>query len=43
MGRVEWSALSGDEVEAVLSNLLYNAPMSGRYGSGRRRVTSAST
>lgn len=25
MGRVEWSALSGDEVEAVLSNLLYNA------------------
>lgn len=25
MARVEWSALSGDEVEAVLSNLLYNA------------------
>jgi len=25
MGRVEWSALSGDEIEAVLSNLLYNA------------------
>jgi|GEM_PF-2965470 hypothetical protein len=24
MARVEWAALSGDEVETVLSNLLYN-------------------
>jgi hypothetical protein len=40
MARVEWSALSGDEVETVLSNLLYNAheqavrirPAQGDYG-----------
>jgi hypothetical protein len=40
MVRVEWSALSGDDVEAVLSNLLYNAhpralrirPSQGDYG-----------
>jgi hypothetical protein len=40
MSRVEWSALSGDEVETVLANLLYNAhdralrirPSQGDYG-----------
>lgn len=40
MARVEWAALSGDEVEAVLSNLLYNdnpravrvRPSQGDYG-----------
>ena len=40
MGRVEWAALSGDEVEAVVSNLLYNdnpkalrvRPSQGDYG-----------
>lgn len=40
MARVEWSALSGDEVEAVLSNLLYHEhpqavrvrPAQGDYG-----------
>src|SRR6266545_2919480 len=40
MACVEWSALSGDDVEAVLSNLLYNAhgralrirPSHGDYG-----------
>ena len=40
MGRVEWSALSGDEVETVLANLIYNEdgrairirPSQGDYG-----------
>ena len=40
MARAEWSALSGDEVETVLSNLLYNSderavrvrPSQGDYG-----------
>ena len=40
MGRVEWSALSGDEVETLLANLFYNRheralrirPSQGDYG-----------
>ncbi|GAA2079255.1 hypothetical protein IDH50_01945 [Aeromicrobium tamlense] len=40
MGRIEWAALGGDEVETVLANLLYNAnsrsirvrPAQGDYG-----------